>query len=221
MYLGDSMYETALQILKEIHDLGYEAYIVGGYPRDLYMNRINSDIDICSNINEELLKDSFEIISNNQFGSFIIKNKTFNFEITLFRKDKYIDNRYPIITYVKTLEEDLKRRDFIMNTLCINYNGEYVDLLGARKDIEQKIIRIVGNIEQKITEDPLRIIRAIRFSVDLDFKIESNLVHFIQNNGFLIQKLSKKRIEKEIKKVKKQTEFYNLMKQLDLMEYIQ
>lgn len=215
------MYETALQILKEIHNLGYEAYIVGGYPRDLYMNRINSDIDICSNINEELLKDSFEIISNNQFGSFIIKKKTFNFEITLFRKDKYIDNRYPIITYVKTLEEDLKRRDFIMNTLCINYNGEYVDLLGARKDIEQKIIRIVGNIEQKITEDPLRIIRAIRFSVDLDFKIESNLVHFIQNNGFLIQKLSKKRIEKEIKKVKKQTEFYNLMKQLDLMEYIQ
>lgn len=215
------MYETALQILKEIHDLGYEAYIVGGYPRDLYINRINSDIDICSNINEELLKDSFEIISNNQFGNFIIKKKTFNFEITLFRKDKYLDNRYPIITYVKTLEEDLKRRDFIMNTLCINYNGEYVDLLGARKDIEQKIIRIVGNIEQKITEDPLRIIRAIRFSVDLDFKIESNLVHFIQNNGFLIQKLSKKRIEKEIKKVKKQTEFYNLMKQLDLMEYIQ
>lgn len=215
------MYETALQILKEIHNLGYEAYIVGGYPRDLYINRINSDIDICSNINEELLKDSFEIISNNQFGNFIIKKKTFNFEITLFRKDKYLDNRYPIITYVKTLEEDLKRRDFIMNTLCINYNGEYVDLLGARKDIEQKIIRIVGNIEQKITEDPLRIIRAIRFSVDLDFKIESNLVHFIQNNGFLIQKLSKKRIEKEIKKVKKQTEFYNLMKQLDLMEYIQ
>lgn len=215
------MYETALQILKEIHDLGYEAYIVGGYPRDLYMNRINSDIDICSNINEELLKDSFEIISNNQFGSFIIKKKTFNFEITLFRNDKYIDNRYPIITYVKTLEEDLKRRDFIMNTLCINYNGEYVDLLGARKDIEQKIIRMLGNIEQKITEDPLRIIRAIRFSVDLDFKIESNLVHFIQNNGFLIQKLSKKRIEKEIKKVKKQIEFYNLMKQLDLIEYIQ
>lgn len=219
--MGDSMYETAIQILKEIHNLGYEAYIVGGYPRDLYINRINSDIDICSNINEELLKDSFEIISNNQFGNFIIKKKTFNFEITLFRKDKYLDNRYPIITYVKTLEEDLKRRDFIMNTLCINYNGEYVDLLGARKDIEQKIIRIVGNIEQKITEDPLRIIRAIRFSVDLDFKIESNLVHFIQNNGFLIQKLSKKRIEKEIKKVKKQTEFYNLMKQLDLMEYIQ
>lgn len=215
------MYEVAINLLKKIHNLGYEAYIVGGYPRDLYMNKISSDIDICSNIKDEVLKENFDIISSTQFGSFIIKKEDYNFEITLFRKEEYKDNRYPEVIYIDSLEEDLQRRDFIINTLCIDYNGNFVDTLGSRGDIDNKIIRVVGNIEKKITEDPLRIIRAIRFASDLDFKLEEELINFIIKNKNLLNNLSNMRIKKEIDKVQNKINFDNLIKQLDLIDYIQ
>ena len=214
------MYEVAINLLKEINELGYEAYIVGGYPRDLYMNKTNPDIDICTNIKEEVLKSNFDVISSTQFGSFVVKKEYYNFEITLFRKELYLNNRYPEVTYVDSLEEDLKRRDFIINTLCIDYNGNYVDLLAARSDIDNKIICVVGDIEKKMTEDPLRIIRAIRFASDLDFKIEEELIKYIKNNSMLLNNLSKNRILKEIDKVENKINFYNLIKQLDLIDYI-
>lgn len=215
------MYETAIDLLKKINHLGYEAYIIGGYPRDLYRGIQNKDIDICSNISEEILLSNFNVVSSTQFGSFIIKEKSYLFEITLFRKEIYSDNRYPKISYVSSLEEDLLRRDFVMNTLCIDSNNCYVDLMNAREDIDQKIIRTVGNINLKMKEDPLRIVRAIRFSADLDFVIEPCLKEYIVNHKEILKKLSKSRIEKELKKVNHQTNFYKLIKELDLTDYIQ
>ena len=214
------MYQTAIDILKKIKKLGYNGYIIGGYPRDIYLGITNSDIDICSNIKENVLNENFNVIKSTKFGSFIILENNYNYEITLFRNEIYKDNRYPIINYVDTLEEDLKRRDFTINTLCIDYNGNYVDLIGARKDIDNKIIKVVGDINQKIKEDPLRIIRALRFSSDLNFNIEINLKNYIINNKELLNTLTKSRINKEIKKVKNKTNFYNLIKMLDLKNYI-
>lgn len=214
------MYQTAINILKKIEKLGYNGYIIGGYPRDIYLGITNSDIDICSNIKENILKENFNVIKSTKFGSFIILENNYNYEITLFRNEIYKDSRYPIINYVDTLEEDLKRRDFTINTLCIDYNGNYVDLIGARKDIDNKIIKVVGDINQKIKEDPLRIIRALRFSSDLNFNIEINLKNYIINNKELLNTLTKSRINKEIKKVKNKTNFYNLIKMLDLENYI-
>lgn len=214
------MYQTAIDILKKIKKLGYNGYIIGGYPRDIYLGITNSDIDICSNIKENILKENFNVIKSTKFGSFIILENNYNYEITLFRNEIYKDSRYPIINYVDTLEEDLKRRDFTINTLCIDYNGNYVDLIGARKDIDNKIIKVVGDINQKIKEDPLRIIRALRFSSDLNFNIEINLKNYIINNKELLNTLTKSRINKEIKKVKNKTNFYNLIKMLDLKNYI-
>lgn len=214
------MYQTAINILKKIEKLGYNGYIIGGYPRDIYLGITNSDIDICSNIKENVLNENFNVIKSTKFGSFIILENNYNYEITLFRNEIYKDNRYPIINYVDTLEEDLKRRDFTINTLCIDYNGNYVDLIGARKDIDNKIIKVVGDINQKIKEDPLRIIRALRFSSDLNFNIEINLKNYIINNKELLNNLTKSRINKEIKKVKNKTNFYNLIKMLDLENYI-
>lgn len=214
------MYQTAINILKKIEKLGYNGYIIGGYPRDIYLGITNSDIDICSNIKENILKEKFNVIKSTKFGSFIILENNYNYEITLFRNEIYKDSRYPIINYVDTLEEDLKRRDFTINTLCIDYNGNYVDLMNAKKDIDNKIIKVVGDINQKIKEDPLRIIRALRFSSDLNFNIEINLKNYIINNKELLNTLTKSRINKEIKKVKNKTNFYNLIKMLDLENYI-
>lgn len=214
------MYQTAINILKKIKELGYNGYIIGGYPRDIYLGITNSDIDICSNIKEIILKENFNVIKSTNFGSFIILENNYNYEITLFRNEIYKDNRYPIINYVDTLEEDIKRRDFTINTLCIDYNGNYVDLMNARKDIDNKIIKVVGSIDKKIIEDPLRIIRAIRFSSDLNFNIEENLKKYIIDNKELLNNLTQSRIDKEIKKVKNKTNFYNLTKTLDLEKYI-
>lgn len=214
------MFQTAINILKKIKKLGYESYIIGGYPRDLYLGIINDDIDISSNIKENILKENFNIIKSTNFGSFIILENNYEYEITLYRKEEYKSNRYPLITYVDSLEEDIKRRDFTINTLCIDYNKNYVDLINSRKDIDNKIIKVVGNIDKKMKEDPLRIIRALRFSSDLNFSIEEKLKNFIINNKELLNNITKSRINKEIDKVKNKTNFYNLIKKLDLENYI-
>lgn len=196
------MYNEVLEILNKINDLGYVAYIIGGYPRDLYLGINNSDIDMCTNARYEDLKDYFFITKGN-FGSMRLKYKDYEFEITTFRKEsEYDKNRFPKnIEFVNTLEEDLERRDFVINTLCIDKNGEYVDLLGCRKDIENKIIRCVGNSDYKISQDILRSLRAIRFATVLNFKIDNNLKESIKKYGYLLNNLSNKRKKEELDKI--------------------
>ena len=199
------MYDIAIEILNIINDNGYEAYIIGGYPRDLYLGFNNPDIDICTNITYENLKNllsGYEIINQN-FGSMVLKYKGFEFEITTYRKEfEYEKNRYPKkIEFVDKLEEDLERRDFIINTLCINHKGEFIDLLGAKKDLDNKIIKTVGNSDLKISEDILRSLRAIRFATILNFKLSDELKKSIKKYGYLLNNLSDKRKKEEISKV--------------------
>ena len=150
------MNEVALGILKKINDNGYLAYLVGGYPRDLYMDRKSLDYDICTNATPKELKEIFgeSILPAEQYGSVTLISQGMRFEITTFRKDiKYLNNRKPIeIEYIDNLLDDLKRRDFTMNTMCIDSEGIIIDLLNGKKDIDQKIIRTVGNADLKIYE---------------------------------------------------------------------
>jgi len=195
------MYIEALNILNKISSLGYEAYIVGGYPRDKYLGITSYDIDICTNAPFEILEKYFNIIKENrQFKSIIIKTN-YEFEITNFRKDYYENSRYPKVEMVKTLREDLNRRDFTINTLCIDKDGNYVDLLNSRKDLDNKIIKMIDNPDNRIKEDPLRILRALRFSLNLKFKLNQDLEKAILDNKDLIKKLSSTLIEKEVNKM--------------------
>ncbi len=198
------MFAIALDLLKEIDGLGYVAYIVGGYSRDKYRGINTEDIDICTNMKYEEIKKHFKIhTSYPKMGSFTICYKDVFFQMTTFRKEgRYLDYRHPSsIEFVNTLEEDLNRRDFVMNTLCIDKSGAYVDLLGARSDIDKKIIRVVGNTREKLMEDPLRILRAIRFSIDFDFELEENLKEEIKKNKHVLKKVPMKKIEEEIEKI--------------------
>jgi len=196
------MYNIALEILNKISDLCFDAYIVGGYPRDLYLGFNNSDIDMCTNAKYEDLKDYF-LITKGNFGSMRLTYKFYEFEITTFRKEGLYDkNRFPKeIEFVNTLEEDLERRDFVINTLCIDKNGEFVDLLGAKKDIDDRIIRCVGDCDYKINQDILRSLRAIRFATILDFKIDDDLKESIRKYRHLLTNLSDKRKEEELNKI--------------------
>ncbi|MBP3461776.1 MAG: hypothetical protein J6K21_05135 [Bacilli bacterium] len=193
------MYEVALSILNNLEENGFKAYIVGGYPRDKYMNRNSSDIDICTSAKVDDIEKIFSNIDKkySKYGNVIIIENNYKFEVTTFRNDIYLKNRNDIlINYVETLKEDLKRRDFIINTLCIDKDGNYVDLMNARNDIDNKTIRLVRN-DEELKEDPLRILRAIRFATILNFKLDKELEKGIIKYGYLIDDLSinKKKIE--------------------------
>lgn len=199
------MNEIALEVLNKINSFGYKAYIVGGYPRDIYLGRNTIDIDICTNAIPKQLKDIFKesILNKQEYGSVTLIYEKITFEITTFRKEiKYQDNRFPVkIKYIDSLIDDLERRDFTINTLCIDGNGHVIDLLNAKRDIDNKIIRCVGNTKKKIKEDILRSLRAIRFATILDFKLDDELKKVIKKNGYLLKKLSYYRKKEELEKI--------------------
>ena len=198
------MYEIALKLLKILNENHHESYIVGGFCRNRYLNITSSDIDICTSATPDELERLFADVNvrNKKYGNIILKFNNYSFEVTTFRKDfDYIDNRSPNkIVFVNTLIEDLYRRDFVMNTLCINEKGDYIDLLNAKKDIDNKVIRLVGT-KDKLKDDSLRILRAIRFSTDLNFDFDTELSVGIKKYGFLVEKLSYTRKKQELDKI--------------------
>lgn len=215
------MYETALSLLKDIHELGYDAYIIGGYPRDQYLGIYNSDIDICTSLSPELIEQYFVVKeSHSQYGSYVVERNAYLFEVTTFRKDYYLKDRYPQIEFVSSLQEDLQRRDFVINTLCIDDQGNYVDLLEARKDMDDKIIRMIGDPVIRFKEDPLRIIRALRFAADLEFDLDEKIKEAIISHKELLKALSYSKMQKEIIKVKNIKNWNCWVQLLDLKAYL-
>lgn len=196
------MLEIALKVLNKFSSFGYKAYIIGGYPRDLYLKRSSVDIDICTDATpKEIINIFSEIVTtNSEYGSVIISYEKVRFEITTFRTEgKYKDYRKPSsIKYIDNLEEDLKRRDFTINTLCIDKDGKEIDLLNAKSDLDNKIIRMIGNPKERLKEDILRILRAIRFATVLNFELEPVLKAYIKKYGPLLKKLSKERQKEEL-----------------------
>lgn len=199
------MYKKAIEVLNKLAQNGYLAYIVGGYPRDTLLGIKTKDIDICTNAKPIEIMELFdtEAISDVKYGSVKIIYKNYKFDVTTFRKDiKYEDNRKPVkIKYISDLKKDLLRRDFTINTICIDKDGNYVDLLNARDDIDNKIIKTVGNPRYRLKEDALRILRAIRFASILDFDIDDKTKNYIIKYGYLLKNLSGSRKKEELNKI--------------------
>ncbi len=199
------MLDVSLKLLKEITSHGFKAYIVGGFVRDYIIGIRSNDIDIATSATPKDIKNIFadSCLPNEDYGSVTVVLKGVRFEITTFRRDiGYIDNRRPAeIKYIDDLLEDLKRRDFTINTLCMDDEGQIVDLLNGREDIDNKIVRCVGDADKKFSEDALRILRAIRFATILDFKLDDDTVKAIKNNKHLIRNLSFNRKKEELDKI--------------------
>lgn len=196
------MYNKAIEILNIFSQKGYLAYIVGGYPRDMLLGIKTNDIDICTNANPKEIIGIFESIDTG-YGSVKVLYKNCQFDITTFRKDiKYENNRKPVkIKYISDLKKDLLRRDFTINTLCIDKYGTLIDLLSIKDDINLRVIRTVGNPRYRIKEDSLRILRAIRFASILDFNIDEKTMFYIKKYGYLLKKLSYFRKKEELNKI--------------------
>ena len=213
------MYNTAIKILKRLNNLGYQAYIVGGFPRDLLLNIESNDIDICTSATTDEIKKLFDVVQDNsRFGSLKIKQDNHIYEITTLRIDLEYNGRYPKISYTNSLKEDLKRRDFTINTICIDKDKNIIDYLNGRNDINKKIIKSVGNSDKKIKEDPIRILRAIRLSGKLNFDLEDNLKNSIIKYSYLLKDISKNNKKKEIDKMNEIS--LKILKKLKIEEYI-
>ena len=135
------MYKKAIEVLNIFFNNGFEAYIVGGYVRDKLLDIKTNDIDICTNAKPKDIVKLFDIQSSDetQYGAVKIIYKNYNFDVTTFRKDiKYEDNRRPIkIKYINDLKKDLLRRDFTVNTLCIDKDENVIDVLNVKEDINR------------------------------------------------------------------------------------
>ena len=222
------MYNKAMQVLNIFNEHGYDAYIVGGYPRDSILGIKTNDIDICTNAKPKEIMEIFDTdgISDIKYGSVKVIYKGIYFDVTTFRKDiKYENNRKPVkIKYVTDLKKDLLRRDFTINTLCIDKDGNYIDLLNARKDIDNKIITTVGNPRYRLKEDSLRILRAIRFASCLDFDIDNKVLNYIKKYGYLLKYLSYSRKKEELDKIfssKNKEKGIELLIELGLIKYLE
>ena len=203
--MGGYMYKKAIEVLNIFHQNGFLAYIVGGYPRDYLLGIETKDIDICTNASPKQIMDIFDCegVSDIKYGSVKVIYKNYKFDVTTFRKDiKYEDNRKPIkIKYINDLKKDLLRRDFTINTICIDKDENIIDILGAKNDLDNKIIKTVGNPRYRLMEDSLRILRAIRFASILNFNIDNKTRNYIVKYGYLLKKLSSSRKKEELSKI--------------------
>ena len=214
------MNDILKEALKLINSYGYEAYVVGGYPRDLLLGIVNEDYDICTSAKKEDLEQIFKVKLDDNYGSVVVLYKNLRLEITTFRKDiAYEGVRTPLIGYTDNLLEDLMRRDFTINAICLNCDGEYVDLLDGQCDLKNKLLKLIGDPYQKLKEDPLRILRAIRFASVLNFKIDYELEKAIISNASLIKKLSFFRKKQELDKIFNSRGIY-LLKKYNLLFFL-
>ncbi|PIU99694.1 MAG: hypothetical protein CO056_00070 [Candidatus Tagabacteria bacterium CG_4_9_14_0_2_um_filter_41_11] len=204
--------KEVLESLKTLEKADFDAYLVGGCVRDLLLKKIPKDWDITTNAAPEEIQKIFEnTFYENEFGTVGVVTQSENqtlktIEITPYREEaKYSDKRHPDeVKWAKTLEEDLKRRDFTINALAMRVEKEkteIVDLFEGQKDLKNKIIRAVGNPEDRFNEDALRIMRAIRFSAELDFDIEEKTEKALKEKSGLLEMISKERIRDELVKM--------------------
>lgn len=193
------------EVIQIIKNANYEAYFVGGCVRDLLLKRTLEDIDIATSAKPTDIMRLFKhvIPIGIEHGTVLVRYKKTSFEITTFRQDgMYSDQRHPdSVEYIDQIEGDLKRRDFTINALAMDINGQIIDLFDGQKDLNNKIIKTVGDGYDRFTEDPLRIIRALRFSSQLGFNIEEKtLLHMIEVKG-AIDTIAIERITTEITKL--------------------
>ncbi len=199
--------EYAQTAMKALNKNGFEAFVVGGCVRDSIMGKHAHDWDMTTSAEPaetlEVFKDFRTIPTGIKHGTITVLIDSQPLEITTFRIDgDYKDNRRPdSVEFTRNIEKDLSRRDFTINALAYNEKDGVVDLFGGVKDIENKIIRAVGDPDKRFTEDALRIMRAIRFSSTLGFEIEKNTAESIKRNKHLLKNIAAERIRIELEKL--------------------
>ncbi|MCE9585422.1 HD domain-containing protein [Candidatus Nomurabacteria bacterium] len=210
--LIDRIPKEVSHVTETLEKGGFEAFLVGGCVRDLILNREPKDWDVTTNAKPEEIMALFEkTVYENTFGTVgvcILKEdvscETYTIiEVTPYRLEgKYTDFRHPDeVKFSNKLEDDLKRRDFTINAMAMDSKGHITDIFNGIKDIENKTLRTVGEADERFNEDALRMLRAVRFAVQLDFTISYETSESILKNSELIKNISQERIRDEFVKI--------------------
>ncbi len=227
-------------IIEKLEKREFEAYIVGGCVRDFLLGKKPNDWDITTNAAAEEVQKIFpKNFYNNKFGTVTVINSDAkdeslkNIEITTYRIDaNYSDKRHPDeIKFTPKLEEDLARRDFTVNAMAMQLitknlqpiTYKLIDLFNGQEDLKKKIVRAVGDSDKRFNEDALRMLRATRFAVQLDFEIEKTTFESINKNSVLLKFVSQERIRDELEKIilsNKPSEGIELLRKSGLLKYI-
>ena len=197
--------QGAAWVLEQLRDAGYEAYVVGGCVRDSLLHRMPDDWDITTSAKPEDTKRIFRrtVDTGIQHGTVTVMVDRTGYEVTTYRIDgEYADGRHPEhVTFTASLLEDLKRRDFTINAMAYSPAEGLVDEFDGIGDINRRVIRAVGDPVQRFTEDALRMMRAIRFSAQLDYRIDEDTREGIRLLAPNLQKVSAERIRVELEKL--------------------
>ena len=200
-----SEFVAAQPVLQRLEAAGFEAYFVGGAVRDMLLQKPIHDVDIASAAFPEEVKKQFDktVDTGIQHGTVMVLDHGLGYEITTFRTEStYTDFRRPdTVTFVRSLSEDLQRRDFTINALAMTCDGEIVDLFDGLADLSAGVIRAVGEAEVRFTEDALRMMRALRFSAQLGFQIAPDTRAALQRLAPNLAKIAVERIRVEFEKL--------------------
>lgn len=207
--MNEALRSAGLACLKLLNDAGYEAWWVGGCVRDGLLGRPVQDIDITTSALPEQTMECFQtqehsvIPTGIKHGTVTVLMQDFPIEVTVYRTDKdYQDHRHPrSIQFVRSLKEDCARRDFTINALCWHPELGFQDYFSGQQDLKERRIRCIGDPCQRLDEDALRILRALRFSAALDFTIEPETHSALFQKKELLRVLSAERIAREIEKM--------------------
>jgi len=198
-------FAQALPVLEKIHAAGFEAYFVGGSVRDVLLHKKIHDVDIATSAFPSEIKEIFPrtVDVGIEHGTVLVLAQGTEYEITTFRTEStYQDFRRPDkVEFVRSLKEDLKRRDFTINALAMDVSGNIIDEFHGVEDMKAKIIRAVGSGQERFYEDALRMMRAARFASQLNFTIEEDTFAAMCENAPLLAKISVERIAIEFIKL--------------------
>ena len=218
---------NAYEIAKRLRDKGFESFFVGGFVRDKLMGIKSKDIDVVTNADPNEIREIFKDCSFKAKGKKFLVSYVDNIEVATYRKDTYhgLDSSSVDIEKVKTLEEDVSRRDLTINAIAMDpFTGDIYDYVNGIEDLKNKIIRFVGEPRFRIWEDPNRIIRACRFYAMLDGTIEENTFTSLKENASYVSEfVDVDRIRLEIlkaMKIKKASLFFRCLYDIDVLEYI-
>lgn len=196
--------QSAIQVARKLSEAGYEAYLAGGAVRDLILDRDPKDFDIATNAKPEVV---LELFKNTRkvgiaFGVVLVADYKPTIEVATFRTDvSYSDGRHPDKVIFSTAAEDALRRDFTSNGLFYDISkNEVVDYVGGLNDLEDKTLKAIGSAPDRFAEDYLRMLRAIRFAVTLNFEIEPQTWTALKDHAHHIQSIAKDRIHEELRR---------------------
>lgn len=194
--------EVEIKILNKLNEYG-KGYIVGGAIRDILLGLKPKDVDFATNLFYETLKTLFSEYTPKEtgksFGVLRIRINNIDYEIAKFREDIY--GKEKKVSFVDDIKNDLARRDFTINAMAYNQKEGIIDLYNGQKDIENRIINFIGNAEERIIEDPLRVLRAFRFMSRLDFSLSENTIEAIKKQKDLLKNIPEERITMEFSKL--------------------